>query len=207
MERTNKKTSVNTSSKTQELPERNSGEECETACCTIDYGRLKEISEKLARSYAERPEQARKAVRVKARLIENYYKEATTESGFQLVADEAAERGGESKGPYPLEYFLAGFVFCELSIYTRAVALLEIPVRNLEISAEGRFDHRGNVGMQASDGFESIHYTVRFECPAEEEQIRSLVDFVDRSCPAYNTLRKGVKMVRQVIRNGRKMNC
>ncbi len=173
------------------------------SCCAIDYEALRRVSKEIIDEYAVEPGRARKSVRISARIIENYFKEAETASGFKFFADEAVERGGTGRAPYPLEYFVGGFALCELSIYARAASVLKVPIKALEIQVEGYFDHRGNVGMGRSRGFDSIRYDVRIESSESEDKIRRLASFVDRSCPAYNSLRRGVKLIRRVLLNGR----
>lgn len=79
----------------------------EESCCTIDYQLHKEIFETRRQAFLKDPEKAVTMHRAQIRLIQDHYKEARVPGGYTIACDEPAERGGEGKGPAPLQYLVS----------------------------------------------------------------------------------------------------
>jgi hypothetical protein len=82
-------------------------DETEEGCCSIDYRRHKEIFERRREEYRENPEKAVTVHQAEIRLLRDQYKEARVPGGFTIQCDEPEARGGDGKGPAPLQYFVA----------------------------------------------------------------------------------------------------
>jgi hypothetical protein len=82
-------------------------EQKEESCCTIDYQHHKEIFEQRRTAFLKDPEKAVTTHHAKIRLIQDHYKEAEVPGGYTIKCDEPVERGGEGKGPAPLQYLVA----------------------------------------------------------------------------------------------------
>ena len=142
---------------------------------------------------------------VETELLENYYGRATARS-FSFEADEPATMaGGENRGPRPLEYFLAGFAFCQQVIYAKNALATGIEFTDLSMEVHGDVDPRGVLGVQgASPGFvdDELQYTTYIESPASESEVRELVELAERHCPAHASLRGGMDFDRTIVHNG-----
>lgn len=82
-------------------------DEKEESCCTIAYQQHKEIFEKRRQAFLKDPEKAVTMHRAKIRLLRDHYKEAQVPGGYTIACDEPVERGGEGKGPAPLQFLVA----------------------------------------------------------------------------------------------------
>jgi uncharacterized OsmC-like protein len=74
--------------------------------------------------------------RVETELVENYRGRGTARD-FEFESDEPASMaGGENHGPRPLEYFLAGFAFCQQVVLAKHALATGIEVDDVRV--EGR---------------------------------------------------------------------
>jgi putative redox protein len=136
------------------------------------------------------------------RLVQRFRCEAQA-GPFVFVSDEPDERGGRGEGPAPLEYFLAGFAFCQLSIGAAHAALMNLQLDSVEISVRGFVNERGCYGFPGvSAAMQDIKYEIRIQSPESPERIREWLKAVEDGCPAYNTLRHPPPLQRQLVLNG-----
>ena len=142
---------------------------------------------------------------VHAELLKNFHGRAEARE-FDFESDEPATMaGGQNRGPRPLEYFLAGFAFCQQVIYGKNALATGIEIDDLEIDVSGDVGPRGVLGVKgASPGFvdDEISYTTRIESPAHPDEVRELVELAERHCPAHAALRKPMEFDREVLVNG-----
>jgi uncharacterized OsmC-like protein len=142
--------------------------------------------------------------RVQTEVIEDHYGLAKAR-GHVFYSDEP-ENGGKNRGPRPLEYFLAGFAFCQQVQYASYAALRRIDLKGLAIDVRGLVDQRGIFEIGGVEpGFKEIAYDVKIQTSENVDKIIDLVEKVEHVCPAHNALRKPVKLVRRIIVNGEKV--
>ncbi len=173
----------------------------------IDADRLRAISQtRLDQVSKAASNENLKTSFVKAKVLENYLKVGIGD-GHTIVCDEDPSMGGTNLGPRPLQYFLAGLAFCELTIYTQYAAVMRIPLQRLELDVRGLFDIRGKYGVENKfPGFQEIQLELRIDSEENKERIMKLVDTVHERCPAYNTLKGNVTFKGKVIHNGVQIN-
>lgn len=142
-------------------------------------------------------------------LVENFHGRASARE-FSFVSDEPTTMaGGENRGPRPLEYFLAGFAFCQQVIYAKNALATGIEIDDLSIDVSGDVDPRGVLGVgDVSPGFvdDEIAYTTRIESPARPDEVRDLVELAERHCPAHASLRGTTSFDRNVLLNGKPLD-
>ena len=119
------------------------------------------------------------------------------------MSDEPDERGGRGDGPAPLEYFLAGFAFCQLSIGAAHAALMDLRLDSVEISVRGLVNERGVYGFPGiSAAMQDIKYEIHVQSSESPERIRAWLQAIEDGCPAYNTLRHPPPLLRRLFLNG-----
>lgn len=189
-------------------------------CCTIDYGKVKRSMDRWRDEI--RSTKARTAsdeiycvpVEAVVRKIDEGIEEATfplLPGNFVLRADEQAEPVYYGKGtaPQPLDIFLAGIGMCMASIYGEAAADLGLKVDSVEVGVRGDLDMEGILdlsgdGYGSRPGFSRIWYTVKLQSNETDDKIRQLIGFVERRCPAHNTVMRGTQGVFDFFLNGAK---
>jgi len=138
-------------------------------------------------------------------IVDNFYGRATARE-FEFHADEPDYKvGGENRGPRPLEYFLAGFNFCQQAIYAENALKEGVELTNLSIEVSGDIDPRGTLGIGGvSPGFtdDTVEYTTHIESPEDPETIREFVHRAEQYCPAHASLRNPMGFEREVVLNG-----
>lgn len=140
--------------------------------------------------------------RVRVKLVRRFKSQAQA-GPFEFVSDEPDERGGRGDGPAPLEYFLAGFAFCQLSIGAAHAALMDLGLDSVEISVRGLVNERGVYGFPGiSAAMQDIKYEIHVRSSESPERIRSWLQAVEDGCPAYNTLRHPPPLLRRLFLNG-----
>ncbi|MEE8074387.1 MAG: OsmC family protein [Candidatus Binatia bacterium] len=89
---------------------------------------------------------------------------------------------------------------------TQCASYLGIKIDKAELSIRGEFDQRGKFGLaDVPSACKRLVYELSLQSPEKEERIVELLDAVERSCYATNTLRKPVDVVPQLILNGKEV--
>jgi hypothetical protein len=81
-----------------------------------------------------------------------------------------------------------------------------VRIEKAELIVKGEFDQRGKFGLaevpSACKGFE---YRLELQSPDPEARVVELLQFMERSCYATNTLRNPVDVVPRLVLNGREV--
>lgn len=97
--------------------------------------------------------------------------------GFEVVADEPPEAGGENHGPMPTELFLASLATCFAASVAHAARKLDIALPDLTVEADGRY-----TGLR----FSALRLSVRSTLP--RSQLEPLIERARDYCYVSNTL-------------------
>lgn len=187
-------------------------------CCTIDYEKIKRSMDRWRqqirdeKKYSKANEIFTVPVEAVVRKIDEGIEEATfplLPGDFVLRADEQAEPVYYGKGvaPQPLDIFLAGIGMCMASIYGEAAADLNMGLDAVEVGVRGDLDMEGILDLDGDGygprpGFTQINYTVKLQSSESPAKLRKLIQFVEKRCPAHNTVMRGTKGVFQFFLNG-----
>jgi uncharacterized OsmC-like protein len=76
-----------------------------------------------------------------------------------------------------------------------AAAVLEIPIRSAEVSAEGDVDLRGTLGVTEGVpvGFKEIRLRFDIDTDAPQSQLDQLLELTDRYCVIFQTIQNSPK--------------
>jgi putative redox protein len=101
-----------------------------------------------------------------------------------LTSDEPPGRGGEDRGPSPLELVLCSLCACTNVSTARMAAKLRFEYSALETEAEGELDTRGRKGTaDVPVHYRAVRLRVRIATDESDERIARLADLVGRYCP------------------------
>jgi putative redox protein len=110
-----------------------------------------------------------------------------------VVSDEPPARGGENRGPSPLELVLCSLCACTNVSTTRMAAKLRFEYSDLSTEAEGELDTRGRKGSaDVPVHYQAVRLWVRITTPESDERISRLADLVGRYCPVDSLIRAAV---------------
>lgn len=101
-----------------------------------------------------------------------------------VISDEPPARGGENRGPSPLELVLCSLCACTNVSTARMATKLRFEYSRLESEAEGELDTRGRMGTaDVPVHYRAVRLRVWIETEESDERIARLADLVGRYCP------------------------
>ena len=110
-----------------------------------------------------------------------------------LISDEPPSRGGENRGPSPLELVLAALCACTNVSTSRMAEKIRFKYDYLETFAEGVLDTRGRKGLaDVPVHYKAVNLTVRIQTAESDQRLDRLIDLVGRYCPVDSLIRAAV---------------
>ena len=93
------------------------------------------------------------------------------------------------------DMLLEALIACAGVSMRAAAAVLEIPIKSAEISAEGDVDLRGTLGVTEGVpvGFKEIRLRFDIDSEATQEQLDQLIELTDRYCVVFQTIQNSPK--------------
>ncbi|ESW78302.1 OsmC family protein [Mesorhizobium sp. M0761] len=98
--------------------------------------------------------------------------------------------GGSGQELCSGDMLLEALIACAGVSMRAAAAVLEIPIRSAEVSAEGDVDLRGTLGVTAGVpvGFKEIRLRFDIDTDAPQSQLDQLLELTDRYCVIFQTI-------------------
>jgi len=122
---------------------------------------------------------------------------------WKFVADMPESCAGSNQGPDPGPLGRGAFGACLAMGYTMWAAILDVPIRGIEIEVAADYDVRGFYGVaDVPMGYREIRYTVHIESDATEEEILKLLDTADAHSPWHEIFTKAQTLKRAVVIKG-----
>ena len=142
---------------------------------------------------------------VETEVLDNLHGQATARD-FSFEYDEPDYvAAGQGSAPRPLEYFLAGFAFCQQVQYSRNALATGIEFDDLRMNVMGRVDPRGSLMegvVPAGFDDDEIQFTTHIESEASRDEIRELVRTAEDRCHAHASLTREMTLTREIMLNG-----
>ena len=115
----------------------------------------------------------------------------------KLLVDEPAAFGGDDLSASPVELVLAALGSCQLIMYAALAAVRQIELEECEVTLKASLNVRGLLGIKENDeivspGFSKITYETEIKSPASAEQLKKLVEDVEKQCPVMDMLTRPV---------------
>ncbi len=109
---------------------------------------------------------------------------------FEMVIDEPPMLGGKDEGANPVEYLLGALSGC-LNVMAHFIAKeMGIELGKLDIKIEGELDLAGLMGKEdVRPGFKWIKVKMKPESNASKEELKKLIEEVEKRCPVSDNLR------------------
>ncbi len=160
----------------------------------MDRDALRSLQAPLKERYASEPEQAQVTLTASGTLDDEIACNVQTGRALARAGLHPAT-GGDGSLLCSGDMLLEALVACA-GVTLKAVATaLEIPLRGGTITAEGKLDFRGTLGVdrQAPVGFGAIALRFELDAPdADEQQLATLLKLTERYCVVLQTLRGGL---------------
>jgi uncharacterized OsmC-like protein len=104
-----------------------------------------------------------------------------------------------------MELMLVALGTCQEILYSAYASLMGVPLETVEVTLAGHMDLREmfDLRRESGAGFSKIRYEARIQSQASAEDIRRLVEVVERCCPVLDTLARPVPVNGAVFLNGK----
>jgi uncharacterized OsmC-like protein len=118
---------------------------------------------------------------------------------WKFKVDIGKSEGGNDAGPGPGILERGALGSCLAIAYSQHAALMEIPIDHIEVEVESKMDARGMLGIDdRPPGFESLHYRVVIESPADEKDVLAVIERADRLSPVLDDFRRAIPVTREI---------
>jgi uncharacterized OsmC-like protein len=168
----------------------------------MNAAELRELQAPLKAKYKDDPASAQYTIRAVGRVdAASLDCRVETPRGI-IVAGLHPATGGDGSGACSADILLESLVACA-GVTLRAVSTaLEIPIRNGTITAEGKLDFRGTLGVdrQTPIGFSAVHLRYEVDTDATDEQLATLLKLSERYCVIFQTLKTPPAMTAECVR-------
>ena len=141
------------------------------------------------------PSSSKAIFRSETKLVEGVLCNATIRQ-FNLNIDEPVELGGNDVAPNPVELVLAALGTCQEILYSAYSAVTEIPIESVKVNVKGTLDLKGLFALDENTdaGFQEIEYETEIVSPADEKDVKELINLVENHCPVLDTLTRKVNV-------------
>jgi uncharacterized OsmC-like protein len=114
--------------------------------------------------------------------------------------DEPAAFGGGDAAMSPADVVLVALGTCQEIMYAALASTMDIQLDECKVEVTADLNLKGLMGMDAdvAPGLLAMDYHVHLKSPASDEQLKELVDIVERQCPLLDTLTREVKVTGKV---------
>ncbi|WP_077328420.1 OsmC family protein [Virgibacillus siamensis] len=110
--------------------------------------------------------------------------------GKKFNIDEPRELGGTDQAPNPVEYLLGALGGCINVLVTSFAKQFSVEVKDLSVHIEGDLDPDGFQGKNPNvrPGYQEIRYRIDIDSPSPDENVKALIEHVEKVCPVKDTL-------------------
>ena len=123
------------------------------------------------------------------------------ESGQVTVeADQPTAMGGGGTLPGPLHYCMYGLASCYAATFASMAAMMGVPLRKLEVAAEGHFNFSRVFGLSDAPALEQVRITLTVDADADQAKLDELEQLAQQRCPAVYVLSHEVPLIAEVKR-------
>ena len=128
----------------------------------------------------------------------------------KLVVDEQPALGGCDLGVSPVELILVALGTCQEIMYSVVASSMNIELEECDVDLTANMDVRGMLGVESEEkvrpGFSDINYRVKIKSAASDEEIRALVNAVEKQCPVLDMLTREMKVTSSASINNQELN-
>jgi len=122
-----------------------------------------------------------------------------------MIIDEPAAFGGADAAMSPADVVLVALGTCQEIMYAALASAMDIQLDECKVDVTADLNLKGLMGMdpEVPPGLLAMDYHVHLKSPASDEELKNLIDVVERQCPLLDTLTRDVKVTGKVNINDR----
>lgn len=154
------------------------------------------------------PNASKVIFRAETELVENVRCQGKVRNFPPMFTDEPPELAGGDTGMNPVELILVALGTCQEVMYSAYASVMGIPLESVKCNLKGNLDLKGLFGLDPTvpAGYTRISYETELKSSASEDQLRQLVQTVERHCPVLDTLQRPMQVDGKVNANGAPLN-
>jgi uncharacterized OsmC-like protein len=168
----------------------------------MNAAELRELQAPLKAKYKDEPAAAQYTIRAVGRVDADSLDCRVETPRGEIRAGLHPATGGDGSAACSADILLESLVACA-GVTLRAVATaLEIPMRSGIVTAEGKLDFRGTLGVdrQTPIGFSAVHLRYEVDTDATDEQLATLLKLAERYCVIFQTLKTPPTLSAECVR-------
>lgn len=113
--------------------------------------------------------------------------------GLRVLFDEPIELGGTNEGMNPIEMLLNSLGACQVITAKVHAPKFNVKLDDMWVEVEGDLDIDGFKGVPGvKSGLQEIRFIMHITSDSEEENVRNLIEEVERLCPVGASLKDSV---------------
>ena len=122
-----------------------------------------------------------------------------------MTIDEPAAFGGGDTAMSPADVVLVALGTCQEIMYAALASAMDIQLDECKVDVTADLDLKSLMGMddEVPPGLLAMDYHVQLKSPASDEELKKLVDMVERQCPLLDTLTRSIEVTGKVNINNR----
>ena len=122
------------------------------------------------------------------------------EGNWVMIADMPEQVGGNAAGPTSGVYGRAALGSCLAIGYMMRAAMMNIPIKNLEVEVQSDYDDGALFGttQDVPPGYLEVRYSVTVDSDAPKEKILKMLDEADLHSPYLDVFRRAQSCRREV---------
>ncbi|MFO8029585.1 MAG: OsmC family protein [Cyclonatronaceae bacterium] len=161
-----------------------------------DQATLKKAFERSRKAVSMRPEMGKGTAVTKVRLQDGTTCEVEHKH-WKFKVDIGKAEGGNDAGPGPGILERGALGSCLAIGYSQQAALADVPVYGIEVAVESDMDARGMLGIDdRPPGFNELRCKVTIQSPANENEIRKIIERAERHSPVLDDFKRAVPVNR-----------
>lgn len=119
---------------------------------------------------------------------------------FKINVDEPEDSGGTNTGMNPIEMILCALGSCQTILASSFAGKFGINLEDFWVEVEGDLDPDGFMGVaDIRPGYQNIRYNMHIKSDATEEKVKEFIEYIEKICPAGDTLENCVKLEKAKI--------
>jgi uncharacterized OsmC-like protein len=156
----------------------------------MDADQLRALQSPIKQRYRDDPSTARVVMHASGTVQSSQLACFVDTSLGQVVAGLHPAAGGSGELACSGDMLLQALVACSGVTLSAVATAMGIEIRSANITAQAEMDFRGTMGIDKSVpvGITSLRLDFEFDSPAEDSQLKKLVELTERYCVVLQTL-------------------
>ncbi len=168
----------------------------------MDADQLRALQTPIKQRYRDEPSSAKVAMHASGQVLASQLTCLVDSSLGQVNAGLHPAAGGSGEQVCSGDMLLQALVACSGVTLSAVATAMGIEIRSATVSATAEMDFRGTLGIDRSVpiGITSLHLEFTIDSPADDSQLKKLLELTERYCVVLQTLAQPAALTTSCIR-------